>query len=110
MQPVRVGKDQILALYRRILRTHRAFPPELRYMGDQYARDEFRRHQHVDNAVFISQFYEQWRFYAEEMERQHKSGAVQGRALDPTVLDQMNDQQIGQLWELRKEAKKPKEI
>lgn len=33
-----------LAVYRRVLRVHRKMPPQLRLLGDQYAKDEFRRH------------------------------------------------------------------
>ncbi|KAI9216826.1 ACN9-domain-containing protein, partial [Blastocladiella britannica] len=97
-----------LSLYRQVLRVHRQLPvPEMRFLGDQYARDEFRRHQHVDNPAFVAGFLNQWDQYVREMGMQLATGKVEGKAMDPTALDQMNDQQIGQLWELRTETKKP---
>ncbi|KAI9148531.1 hypothetical protein H9P43_010129 [Blastocladiella emersonii ATCC 22665] len=104
------SRAQVLNLYRRILRVHRQFPtPELRFLGDRYARDEFRRHAEVDNPTFIKGFVSQWTDYAAEMERQLTTkGTVEGRPLEPEVLDKMTDQQVGQLWELRGETRKPK--
>ena len=43
-----------IPLYRRILRTHRQkLPPEMRVMGDEYVKSEFRAHRNVDNPVHI---------------------------------------------------------
>lgn len=36
--------SRVRRLYKLIFRVHRALPPELRIMGDNYARDEFKRH------------------------------------------------------------------
>lgn len=35
---------RVRRLYKLIFRVHRAMPPELRIMGDNYAREEFKRH------------------------------------------------------------------
>lgn len=43
-----------IPLYRRILRTHRRhLDPEMRLLGDQYVRAEFRAHREVENPVHI---------------------------------------------------------
>lgn len=42
-----------LQLYRRILRVHRKLDPELRVLGDQYVKSEFRAHRNWDNPLHI---------------------------------------------------------
>lgn len=36
--------SRVRRLYKLIFRVHRALPAELRVIGDNYARDEFKRH------------------------------------------------------------------
>lgn len=43
-----------IPLYRRILRAHRNFlPSDMRLMGDEYVKAEFRRHKEIDNPIHI---------------------------------------------------------
>lgn len=43
-----------IPLYRRILRTHRKhLPREMRLLGDEYVKSEFRSHKNVENPVHI---------------------------------------------------------
>ena len=43
-----------IPLYRRLLRTHRKFlPQEMRLLGDEYVKSEFRAHKEVENPVHI---------------------------------------------------------
>lgn len=43
-----------LPLFRRILRTHRNhLPKEMRLLGDEYVKREFRAHRDVENPVHI---------------------------------------------------------
>jgi hypothetical protein len=43
-----------IPLYRRLLRAHRKhLPPEMRLLGDQYIKSEFRAHRNVENPVHI---------------------------------------------------------
>lgn len=51
--------SRVRALYRRILLLHRALPPDLKALGDQYVKDEFRRHKAVgpDEA---RRFLQEW--------------------------------------------------
>lgn len=43
-----------IPLYRRLLRAHRRFlPAEMRLLGDEYVKAEFRAHQDVDNPAHM---------------------------------------------------------
>lgn len=43
-----------IPLYRRLLRAHRKYlPHEMRVLGDQYIKSEFRLHQNVDNPAHL---------------------------------------------------------
>ncbi|KZT61316.1 ACN9-domain-containing protein, partial [Calocera cornea HHB12733] len=84
-----------------LLRAHRALPPEMRGLGDEYVKSEFRRHQTVDNPVYIMGFLSQWKMYLDELRAQSSSsGGVRGKKLDPTVFEKLSDEQVGQLWEV----------
>ncbi len=46
-----------IPLYRRLLRAHRKFlPREMRLLGDEYIKSEFRAHREVENPVHIVSF------------------------------------------------------
>lgn len=51
--------SRVRALYRRVLLLHRLLPPDLKALGDQYVKDEFRRHKTVrpDEA---QRFLQEW--------------------------------------------------
>lgn len=43
-----------IPLYRRLFRTHRKFlPKEMRLLGDEYIKSEFRAHQNIENPMHI---------------------------------------------------------
>ena len=43
-----------IPLYRRLFRTHRKFlTKEMRLLGDEYIRHEFREHQRIENPMHI---------------------------------------------------------
>jgi hypothetical protein len=43
-----------IPLYRRLLRAHRKYlPAEMRLLGDQYIKAEFRAHRNVDNPAHL---------------------------------------------------------
>ncbi|KAI8357176.1 hypothetical protein B0O80DRAFT_373076, partial [Mortierella sp. GBAus27b] len=110
-----------LQLYRQILRAHRKhLPPQFRILGDGYVKAEFHRHKDVDNPLYIVGFLEQWQGYLSHIlesapsqqtaqpqtQRSIESpGEAFGKKLDPALLDIMTEQQLGQLYELRKETK-----
>lgn len=46
-------------LYKTILRLHRALPEEMRVLGDQYVKDEFRRHKTIAKE-YVAPFMVEW--------------------------------------------------
>ncbi|KAJ6517384.1 hypothetical protein C8R47DRAFT_1205608 [Mycena vitilis] len=87
-------------LFRRILRTHRHLPADLRFMGDGYVKAEFRRHKALTNLVHIIGFLTQWKGYLDYLPRGPDAKEFKGKRLDPTVYEKMSREQIGQLYEL----------
>jgi len=49
----------VLRLYKTILRLHQSLPYELRELGNQYVRDEFRRHKNAE-PEFVTNFMVEW--------------------------------------------------
>ncbi|GAM83192.1 hypothetical protein ANO11243_011780 [Dothideomycetidae sp. 11243] len=88
-----------IPLYRRILRAHRTkLPFEMRVLGDQYVKSEFRAHQKIDNPAHIIGFLSEWQTYAQQIE----GDTWRGEVMDRTKIDKMSDQQLGQMYELMK--------
>jgi len=83
-------------LYRSLLRAHRLLPIEMRTLGDDYVKAEFRRHRSTSNPVHIIGFLSQWKMYLDELPATNFSG----KKLDPTVFEKMSAEQLGQLYEL----------
>jgi hypothetical protein len=53
-KPVPLALLPPIPLYRRLLRAHRkCLPREMRLLGDEYVKSEFRAHRNVDNPVHI---------------------------------------------------------
>ncbi|XP_052576763.1 succinate dehydrogenase assembly factor 3, mitochondrial isoform X1 [Peromyscus californicus insignis] len=51
--------SRVRCLYKRILQLHRALPPDLKALGDQYVKDEFRRHKTVGSGE-AQRFLQEW--------------------------------------------------
>lgn len=100
-----------LILYKRILRLHYGLPKEIRYIGDQYVKDEFRRHKNVGPEQSLL-FLKEWTEYCTTLSQQlSHEGIVKGTIgthLDPSLLASFKDEQLLQLLELKTEAEKPK--
>ncbi|RYO91334.1 hypothetical protein DL766_001995 [Monosporascus sp. MC13-8B] len=95
-----------IPLYRRILRAHRKrLPAQMRLLGDQYVKAEFRAHRNVDNPTHMILvllwltpgapapkigFLTEWQLYAQKIE----GDSWIGEKLDPAKVAKMNDQQI----------------
>ncbi|XP_013183578.1 succinate dehydrogenase assembly factor 3, mitochondrial [Amyelois transitella] len=99
---------RVRKLYKLIFRLHRGMPAELRVLGDNYARDEFKRHKTCGEAE-ARIFLNEWTDYAINLAKQMKpmnqaKRKVLGKYLDPKLLDHMSDEQIVQLYELHKAA------
>ena len=57
--PIAQHTRQVRALYKGLLRLHRGLPFQLQAMGDQYVKDEFRRHKEVPKAeadIFMTEW------------------------------------------------------
>jgi hypothetical protein len=85
-----------IPLYRRLLRSHRKLPAEMRILGDSYVKAEFRAHRKVENPVHIIGFLTEWQLYAQKLE----GDEWVGEKMEKGKVEKMSDQQIGQLYEL----------
>lgn len=92
-----------LELYRAILRAHiTKIPQELRFLGDQYVKAEFKAHQNIDNPLHIVGFLTQWQDYLREID---SNSWVNGK-LSKKDFEKMTDEQVNQLYELMQETKR----
>ncbi|TID14190.1 ACN9-domain-containing protein [Venturia nashicola] len=85
-----------IPLYRRLLRAQRKLPGELRVLGDQYIKSEFRAHRDVENPLHIVGFLTQWQLFAQKIE----GAAWNEDAIDQATFEKMSDDQKVQLYEL----------
>ena len=86
-----------ILLYRRLLCAHRKhLPAEMRVLGDQYVKSEFRAHQKIDNPVHIVGFLTEWQSYTQMIE----GDAWKGEKMDRAKVEKMSDEQIAQMYEL----------
>ncbi|KAG6028964.1 hypothetical protein E4U41_000519 [Claviceps citrina] len=84
-------------LYRRLLRAHRRhLPAEMRLLGDEYVKAEFRLHRKVDNPAHLIGFLTEWQLYAQKIE----GDSWIGDKVDEAKLQKMSDEQVHQLYEL----------
>ncbi|XP_055542983.1 succinate dehydrogenase assembly factor 3, mitochondrial [Wyeomyia smithii] len=97
--------NRVRMLYKTILKLHRGLPAELHLLGDQYVKDEFRRHKSC-SVEEANLFMKEWTDYAVTLANQlHFKGKPTpieylGKNLDISNLDNFNEQQISQLYEL----------
>ncbi|KAJ1799977.1 hypothetical protein LPJ59_001446 [Coemansia sp. RSA 2399] len=105
-----------LHLYRQILRVHRQLPREIRFVGDQYVRAEFRNHQTVTDTRFLEPFFKQWTMYVDELTKnttQRSADPVRndgtrgeawdiGRHLDRETVESLDDDKAEQLLDLHR--------
>jgi len=89
-----------IPLYRALLRAHRALPFEMRSLGDNYVKSEFRRHKDVTNPVYIMGFLAQWKMYLDQLPAGPDAHAYKGKRLDPTIFEKMSSEQLAQLYEV----------
>ena len=95
------GKIGLLRLYASLLRLHREkLPFQLRDVGDQYLKEEFRAFWKLPKGDFDkyeAEFRAQWRKYASTMEgKEEESGSA-------VVLMGLSDDQKDQLKRLKDE-------
>ncbi|XP_044192444.1 succinate dehydrogenase assembly factor 3, mitochondrial [Thunnus albacares] len=105
--------SRVRSLYKRILVLHRFLPIDLRALGDQYVKDEFRRHKNA-SAAEVTNFMTEWENYKNTLQTQvlesvgDQSSSVKfGANLSDGKLGDFQNDQIGQLYELMLESTKP---
>lgn len=97
--------QRVRTLYKTILRLHRGLPEALQPLGNQYVRDEFRRHKTCATHE-ASLFMNEWTDYAITLANQlgmkgkPKPVDYLGSDLDLSKLNDFRDEQVAQLYEL----------
>lgn len=61
--------SRALRLYRSILKSHKSLPVEMRVLGDEYVRNEFRLHLKAKPEQLI-EFYTAWESYLDNIQAQ----------------------------------------
>lgn len=105
--------SKVRSLYKRILVLHRFLPIDLRALGDQYVKDEFRRHKSASSDE-VKVFMTEWQNYKDTLQTQvlesagdQLSSVKFGTHLPEENLRNFQEEQIGQLYELMLESTKP---
>lgn len=76
-----------IPLYRRLLRGHRKhLPHDMRILGDEYIKSEFRAHRSTENPVHIIGFLSEWQNYAQQIEGED----WRGEKMDKSKIDKMS--------------------
>lgn len=102
---------RVRTLYKSILKLHRGLPQEIQELGNNYAKDEFKRHKNLKpDTQEVTIFMYEWTEYAINLAKQLGVGSIKrdgkvGKNLQPESLDKFNDEQVLQLHELYKTAK-----
>ncbi|KAH8840899.1 hypothetical protein MCOR27_006348 [Pyricularia oryzae] len=95
-----------IPLYRRLLRAHRKhLPAEMRLLGDEYLKSEFRAHRNIDNPAHLIGFLTEWQLYAQQVEGE----SWLGEKIDQAKVEKLSEQQVGQLYELMMAIKSRRE-
>ncbi|XP_018124685.1 succinate dehydrogenase assembly factor 3, mitochondrial isoform X2 [Xenopus laevis] len=106
--------QNVRSLYKKILVLHHMLPLHFKALGDQYVKEEFRRHKNASPQE-AKLFMKEWEAYATLLWKQtnetlHSRGGkgVFGASISQETLDSFRGEQIGQLYELMQETKKHK--
>lgn len=86
-----------LPLYRHLLRTHRSLPIEMRSLGDDYLKAEFKRHKQADNPVHVMGFLLEWNRYLDELQFQlsrNSESEFRGKRMDETLFEQVSKSHV----------------
>uniref|UniRef100_A0A182JXD8 Succinate dehydrogenase assembly factor 3 n=1 Tax=Anopheles christyi TaxID=43041 RepID=A0A182JXD8_9DIPT len=103
--------QKVRVLYKTILRLHRGLPEALQELGNNYVREEFKRHKNC-SPMESQNFMSEWAGYAINLAQQlglrGKPGPIGmlGEDLTENQLNHFRDEQIAQLYELLQEAKR----
>lgn len=87
LKPVPTALLPPIPLYRRLLRAHRKhLSHDMRVLGDEYIKSEFRAHKSVENPVHIVGFLTEWQTYVQQIEGE----AWRGERMDRGKVDKMS--------------------
>jgi len=99
---------RVRALYKALLKLHRGLPLQMKALGDQYVKSEFRLHKNA-GAAETDQFMHEWTKYyvtlAKQLNKKQKNLSV-GQAISTEMMDVLSPEQVGQLHELFKATTK----
>ena len=102
---------EFINIYRHILKLHRLLPSEMRVIGDNYVKTEFRLHKKIRETNVLETFYSEWTQYAdnllEQVSHDFETNSIEkplGAKLELKRLSEFNDDQLFNLMELRKYA------
>ncbi|XP_071156236.1 succinate dehydrogenase assembly factor 3, mitochondrial-like [Mytilus galloprovincialis] len=101
--------SRVRALYKAILRIHRGLPLQMKAMGDQYVKDEFKRHKDappLETGIFMDEWTKYYLTIGKQLAARKKVQTI-GVDLSPELLDCFQNDQVAQLYELFKETNKP---
>ena len=90
-----------LRLFKQILKQHnKQFrnEPDMKKLGDEYVKLEFKRHADIENPLYIVGFLTKWQDYLYQL----SNGEWQEGSLSEEMLNKMSSEQIGQIYELMK--------
>ncbi|XP_069120325.1 succinate dehydrogenase assembly factor 3, mitochondrial-like [Argopecten irradians] len=100
---------RVRALYKAILKLHRGLPQNFKAIGDQYVKDEFKRHKNITSAeadVFMTEWTKYYLMIGKQLSQRKQKQTI-GVNMSPELLDCFSDEQIVQLMELKSESVKP---
>jgi hypothetical protein len=104
-------RSPVLAALRSVLRLHRTtLPPPLRSLGDEFLREEFRRH-HAANASSAQwgAFVTEWQRYASQLRGEATAPMARSGELDAETRAALSPEQRAQLDRLRAETERLRE-
>ncbi|XP_011297938.1 succinate dehydrogenase assembly factor 3, mitochondrial isoform X1 [Fopius arisanus] len=96
--------QRVRKLYKTILKLHRGLPEAMQTLGNNYLRDEFRRHK-TCGSTEANVFMHEWADYAIGLAEQlglrgPLTAKPLGKDLNADDLDKLRDEQVYQLYEL----------
>lgn len=106
MMVSKAHQTNVKRLYKMIFQLHKSMPIELRDMGNAYVRNEFKLHKSA-NPDQTKTFMKEWGNYTKTLMKQvnPKYKTKLGVNFELEQLDDFNDGQVSQLYELFQASK-----
>lgn len=96
--------QRVRMLYKMILRLHRGLPVEIQPLGNDYVREEFRKHKNCSNTethIFLNEWTDYALSLAEQLGlRGPQTAKPLGKTLKEEDFDKLREEQLYQLYEL----------